>query len=528
MLHLRTFGGAALSSDGTVLEGPASQRRRIALLSLLAVAGSRAVSRDTIISLLWPNSEPERGRHALSQWLFLLRRDLGVGDLVLGGNDLRLNPERITADVIDFDVAVAKRDHATTARLYTGAFLDGFLLNDAGEFERWVDRERERRHREAVAAMESVARDAEQNERAAALAMWQRLAVLDPLSGRFAAKAIRALRDAGDHAAAFAHARHHEDILRRELDMPPSPEVRALIEELRVAAPAVGPLAPSGDREPYIEFVRHRLGHTFTVERVAARGSLATVFDAVRLADDAPVSLRVLTPDLIARADPDRLLSLLGDAARVRHPSIAPLGDPTRLDGLMYVVAPRSSGQTLRDRLDAGEPVAAAEALRVGAAIATALSHAATFGIPHLDVTPRRILVGDVVRLANLGLMHAFHASQRHGPTDSGFALGTPAYMSPEQLEGEISIGAPADVYSLACVIFHSLTGRPPHAADNSRRLIATRLGAAPVSARDSGAKITPDADILLARMLARSPADRPPIQAVAGELSRLAGSASR
>src|SRR5262245_44717292 len=146
MLHLRTLGGATLSSEGTVLEGPASQRRRIALLSLLAVGGSRAVSRDTIISLLWPDSEPERGRHALSQWLFLLRRDLGVADLVLGGNDLRLNPERITADVIDFDVAVTKRDHATTARLYTGAFLDGFLLSDAGEFERWVDRERERRH----------------------------------------------------------------------------------------------------------------------------------------------------------------------------------------------------------------------------------------------------------------------------------------------------------------------------------------------------------------------------------------------
>ena len=83
-----------------------------------------------------------------------------------------------------------------------------------------------------------------------------------------------------------------------------------------------------------------------------------------------------------------------------------------------------------------------------------------------------------VVRLADLGLMHALHASQRHGPTDSGLALGTPAYMSPEQLEGEISVGAPADVYSLACVIFHALTGRPPHAADNSRRLIATRLGA--------------------------------------------------
>ena len=153
--------------------------------------------------------------------------------------------------------------------------------------------------------------------------------------------------------------------------------------------------------------------------------------------------------------------------------------------------------------------------------------NAATLSIPHLDVTPRRVLIGDVVRLADLGLMHALHASRRLGPTASGLALGTPACMSPEQLEGEISVGAPADVYSLACVIFHALTGRPPHAADNSRRLIATRLAAKPLSARDAGAQITPDADILLARMMARSPVDRPPTQAVAGELSRIAGGSS-
>ena len=142
MLQLRTFGGARLLRDGTALEGPASQRRRIALLSLLAAGGSRGVSRDAIISLLWPDSEHERARHALSQWLFLLRRDLEVNDLVLGANELRLNPDRVSADVTDFDVAVAKRDHSTAAQLYTGPFLDGFVLSDAGEFERWVDRER--------------------------------------------------------------------------------------------------------------------------------------------------------------------------------------------------------------------------------------------------------------------------------------------------------------------------------------------------------------------------------------------------
>jgi serine/threonine-protein kinase len=523
MLQLRTFGGATLSSDGTALEGPASQRRRIALLSLLAVAGSRGMSRDTIISLLWPDSEPERARHALSQWLFLLRRDLGINDLVLGGNDLRLNPQRITADVIDFDIAVAKHDHTTAAQLYTGVFLEGFVLSDAGEFDRWIDRERAFRHREAVAAMEAVARDTEIHDPTAALELWQRLAVLDPVSARFAAKTIAALRDAGDHAAALAHARRHEEILRRELDMPPSSEVRALIEELRVVAPSLARVSRGGESEPHIEFVRHRLGHAFTIERVATHGSLAKDFDAVRLADNAPVSLRVLAPDIVVRSEVDRLLSLLGDAARLEHPHIAPLGEPGSVDGLLYLVSPRSSGRTLRDRLDAEDTIPPVEALQLGATLGAALSHAATAGIPHLDVTPRRVLIGDVARLADIGVMHALNALHRHRPTDNSPALGTPAYMSPEQLEGNASVGSAADVYSLACVLFHALTGRPPHASDNSRRLIATRLGSGPLSARDYGAHISPDADVLLARMLSRSAADRPAIHAVAGELSRVA-----
>src|SRR5262245_25585567 len=124
MLTLKTLGGAALMRDDVPLDGPASQRRRIALLALLASGGSRGVTRDTIVGLLWPDSEPDRARHALSQWLFLLRRDLDINDLVLGNAELRLNADRVLADVTAFDAAIARRDHAAAARLYTGDFLD--------------------------------------------------------------------------------------------------------------------------------------------------------------------------------------------------------------------------------------------------------------------------------------------------------------------------------------------------------------------------------------------------------------------
>ena len=106
-----------------------------------------------------------------------------------GSSDLRLNPERIVADVMRFDEAIARRDVRAAAELYTGPFFDGFHLDDAPEFERWIDAERARREHEALDAMETVARDAEaRGDVAHAIALLRRIVALDPLSGRAAAK----------------------------------------------------------------------------------------------------------------------------------------------------------------------------------------------------------------------------------------------------------------------------------------------------------------------------------------------------
>src|SRR5215210_6126590 len=110
MLHLKTFGGLTVDIDGIPGTGAAQQRKTLALLALLAVAGQRGLSRDKLIACLWPETEAERGRALLNQACYALRRDLHTPDLLLGAIQLRLNPATITSDVAEFTAALEQND----------------------------------------------------------------------------------------------------------------------------------------------------------------------------------------------------------------------------------------------------------------------------------------------------------------------------------------------------------------------------------------------------------------------------------
>lgn len=243
MLRLRTFGGAALLDDDRVLTGTAAQKRRLALLALVAAAGARGMSRDKLGSLLWPESDQERARHSLSQWLFTTRRDLKAEDLFIGTTELRLNPDRITTDVGDFERALEAKDLEKAVGCYDGPFLDGFHLTGAAEFERWADGERAR-----LAACFEKALEAMASQRAAtgdargALDLWRRLAAADPYNGRVSLALMRAFEATGDIAGALTHARVHATLLKEELGAEPQPDVVAFAEQLR-RAPAVSTIA---------------------------------------------------------------------------------------------------------------------------------------------------------------------------------------------------------------------------------------------------------------------------------------------
>lgn len=237
MLRLTTFGGLALSRDGTPLTGAAAQRSRLSLLALLSTAGPTGFSRDKLLLYLWPESDEERARHALKQAVYSLRRELGADEVIVGTASLSLNPTIVTSDAREFEIALAANDLATAVSLYTGPFLDGFHLKDSTEFERWSAEQRSRFAHMWVSAVERIARDCE--SRGAwrdAAGYWRTLAAAEPLSGKHTLVLMRALAESGDVGAALQQFRIHEALLREEIGAAPEAAVSQLAEQLRSGA----------------------------------------------------------------------------------------------------------------------------------------------------------------------------------------------------------------------------------------------------------------------------------------------------
>jgi TolB-like protein/Tfp pilus assembly protein PilF len=237
MLTLRLLGGLSLENETGALAGRAVQKRRLALLSLLAMAPSRALTRDKLIGRLWPESDTEQARHLLSVALYELRKALGDEAVISRGDEVALGAE-VHTDVQAFEEALAEGALQRAAELYAGPFLDGFYLSDAPEFERWVDEERDRLARRRQAALEKLAEErSAAGDAPGAAEAWRMLAQADPFNSRVAAGLMQALAAAGDRAGALQHARAHEALLREEFGADPAPEIAALAARLREEAP---------------------------------------------------------------------------------------------------------------------------------------------------------------------------------------------------------------------------------------------------------------------------------------------------
>lgn len=219
------------------MAGAAAQPRRLALLAMLAVTGDRAQTRDKLIAALWPDADEERARRALTQALYALRQDLGSEDVFIGVKDLRLNPELITADLLEFRAACASGALERAADLYRGPFLDGFHLPGADVFERWAEEQRDTLAREFAGLLDELGKKASAaGDHRAAVGWFKRLAGLDPLNARVALSLMQAHVAQGDQAAALQHARVYEALLHQELDLPPDREVVAFAAQLRRGA----------------------------------------------------------------------------------------------------------------------------------------------------------------------------------------------------------------------------------------------------------------------------------------------------
>ena len=236
MLFLRSLGTPSLEVGGSPARGAGSQRKSLALLSLLAVAGERGLSRDRLVSYLWPEGAANRAGHRLTQLLYSIRRDLRADALFQGTADLRLNQDLLDSDVARFTGALAHGDYVAAVAMYSGPFLDGFFLDDAPEFERWVEVERTRLARRQAESLEALALTAERAGDASAAAEWWRRRVdSEPSNGRVVVRCMDALAALGEAAEGLRLARAHEVLMREEFEGSADPEVIDAVQRLRAA-----------------------------------------------------------------------------------------------------------------------------------------------------------------------------------------------------------------------------------------------------------------------------------------------------
>ncbi|UCG88975.1 MAG: protein kinase [Gemmatimonadota bacterium] len=231
--------------------------------------------------------------------------------------------------------------------------------------------------------------------------------------------------------------------------------------------------------------LKEALAGQYDIDREIGAGGMAIVYLAHDLKHERQVALKVLRPDLDVSAD--RFVREIKLAASLRHPHILPVHDSGTAAGLLYYVMPYAGGESLRERIDRVGGLAVSETLQIVREVAGALHHAHQRGVVHRDVKPGNILLEDGhAVVTDFGIAVMVDASGRERITGTGVAVGTPVYMSPEQIDGEAVIDARSDIYSLACVAYEMLTGAPPFAGPTPLAVLSRRLkGPIPPVARD-------------------------------------------
>ena len=519
MYTLHAFGGLSLHGPQEIVTGPAAQRRKLALLAMLATAGERGVTRDRLIAVLWPESDLAHARHVLTQTLSSLRRELGSEELVLGNADLRLNPARIDSDVAQFDARLREKDRAGAVALYTGPFLDGVHVTGAAEFEHWVDEQRSRYHSRAAEALEALARGERENgNHAEAARWWKRRVAFDPLDSAVAHQYMVSLVNAGDLTGALHHARVHREFLRVEFGVEPDSAIRDLELRLRSdgrvrAAPDEPKIITPTERQDFssVDTTRLRaLAVRYDIERELGRTAMTSVFLARSKHDHRTVELKAFAPAPARIFENPAAVEELKGLDRITHARIVPLIDADAASGVAFYVTPAVDGETLRFRLGREGPLPIAEALSITMQIAEALAFAHAHGVVHLDVKPRTIVfISTGAMLTDVGVAQLINKFSSAGDGRTTVAIGSPPYMSPEQAAGEERLDARSDIYSLACVLYEMLTGEPPFTGRTAGAVLAKRWTQPPPALASMRDNISPSLERCIQRALARTPADR-------------------
>jgi eukaryotic-like serine/threonine-protein kinase len=253
------------------------------------------------------------------------------------------------------------------------------------------------------------------------------------------------------------------------------------------------------------------LDSRYVLEREIGRGGMAAVYLAEDRKHHRHVAIKVLHPELCLAVGAERFLQEIEILSSLSHPHILPLFDSGEAERQLYYVMPFVDGGSLRTRLEHERKLPQDEALRIAREVADALSYAHSKGVIHRDIKPENILLSSGhALLSDFGIARTLaEISQRL--TVTGFALGTPLYMSLEQAAGEREIDGRSDIYSLGCVLFEMLTGDPPYAASSAQHVVARRLADPVPSVRSVLPAIPTPVENAVTRALAKAPEERFP-----------------
>ena len=253
------------------------------------------------------------------------------------------------------------------------------------------------------------------------------------------------------------------------------------------------------------------LADRYRIERELGAGGMATVYLAEDLKHDRKVAVKVLRADLAASLGPERFLREVKIAANLQHPHVLPLYDSGQADGFLYYVMPYVEGTSLRQKLIREGELPIPDAVRILRDVADALAYAHQHGVVHRDIKPENVMLsGRHALVTDFGVAKAVsEATGRQTLTTAGVALGTPAYMAPEQAAADPHTDHRADIYAFGVVAYELLTGRPPFTGASPQAILAAHVTTAADPVTKFRASIPPALAALVMRCLEKKPADR-------------------
>jgi serine/threonine-protein kinase len=272
------------------------------------------------------------------------------------------------------------------------------------------------------------------------------------------------------------------------------------------------PLRPKAGDDPLIGRV---IADRYLMLARLGEGGMGRVYLAEHVKMNRQCAIKVMNPSLINDTDSStRFAREASNAARILHPNVAAVFDYGEADKIVYLVMEYVDGESLSAILKREAPLEPRRAVDIARQVADGLAAAHELGIIHRDLKPDNVIVArsrshkEIPKVVDFGIAKAMSETPQDALTRSGLVIGTPEYMSPEQLLGD-PVDARADIYSLGCILYQMLTGVQAFAADTREQMIRRRLHESPPHLREVMSELPGRLDTLLVHMLARSPGDR-------------------